>query len=84
AAVSAGQPLFRYVGGVQARVLPTPMMNIVNGGAPADNPIDIQEFMVMPIGADSIADALRMGAEVFHTLRKQLKDAGHATNVGDE
>ncbi len=84
AAISAGQPLFRYVGGVQARLLPCPMMNIVNGGAHADNPIDIQEFMIMPIGAPSMADAVRMGAEVFHTLKKQLKDAGHATNVGDE
>ncbi len=84
AAASAGQPLFRYLGGVQARVLPTPMMNIVNGGAHADNPIDIQEFMIMPIGAQTMADAVRMGAEVFHTLKKQLKDAGHATNVGDE
>jgi enolase len=84
AAISTGQPLFRYLGGVQARVLPTPMMNIVNGGAHADNPIDIQEFMIMPIGADTIAEAVRMGAEVFHTLKKELKDAGHATNVGDE
>jgi len=84
AAASAGQPLFRYVGGVQARVLPCPMMNIVNGGAHADNPIDIQEFMIMPVGANTMADAIRMGAEVFHTLKKQLKDAGHATNVGDE
>jgi enolase len=84
AAVSAGQPLFRYLGGVQARVLPCPMMNIVNGGAHADNPIDIQEFMIMPVGAETIADAVRSGAEIFHTLKKQLKDAGHATNVGDE
>jgi enolase len=84
AALSAGQPLFRYLGGVQARVLPTPMMNIVNGGAHADNPIDMQEFMIMPIGAESMADAVRMGAEVFHTLRKELKEAGHSTNVGDE
>ncbi len=84
AAESAGQPLYRYLGGVQARVLPCPMMNIVNGGAHADNPIDIQEFMIMPVGAESIADAVRMGSEVFHTLRKQLKDAGHSTNVGDE
>ncbi len=84
AAISAGQPLYRYLGGVQARVLPTPMMNIINGGAHADNPIDMQEFMIMPIGAASMADGVRMGAEVFHTLRKQLKDAGHATNVGDE
>jgi enolase len=84
AAVSAGQPLFRYIGGVQARVLPCPMMNIVNGGAHADNPIDIQEFMIMPIGADTMAEAVQYGAEVFHTLKKQLKEAGHATNVGDE
>jgi enolase len=84
AAVSAGQPLFRYVGGVQARVLPCPMMNIINGGAHADNPIDIQEFMIMPVGADTMPEAVRMGAEVFHTLKKQLKEAGHATNVGDE
>jgi enolase len=84
AAVSAGQPLYRYLGGVQAHVLPTPMMNIINGGAHADNPIDMQEFMIMPVGAASMADGVRMGAEVFHTLRKQLKDAGHATNVGDE
>ncbi|MGE3302567.1 MAG: phosphopyruvate hydratase [Hyphomonadaceae bacterium] len=84
ASEAAGQPLYRYVGGVQARVLPTPMMNIVNGGAHADNPIDIQEFMIMPIGAESMADAVRIGSEVFHTLRKELKDAGHSTNVGDE
>jgi enolase len=84
AAQSSGQPLYRYLGGVNARVLPTPMMNIVNGGAHADNPIDIQEFMIMPVGAETIGDAVRMGAEVFHTLKKQLKDAGHATNVGDE
>ena len=84
AANSNAMPLFRYLGGVQARVLPTPMMNIINGGAHADNPIDIQEFMIMPIGASNVADAVRMGAEVFHTLKKQLKDAGHATNVGDE
>jgi enolase len=84
AAVSAGAPLFRYLGGVQARVLPTPMMNIVNGGAHADNPIDIQEFMIMPVGAPTMGDAVRYGAEVFHTLKKELKAAGHATNVGDE
>jgi enolase len=84
AAQSNGQPLFRYLGGVQARVLPCPMMNIVNGGAHADNPIDMQEFMIMPIGATTMADAVRMGSEVFHTLRKELKDAGHSTNVGDE
>jgi enolase len=84
AADSAGTPLFRYLGGVQARILPTPMMNIVNGGAHADNPIDMQEFMIMPVGAETFADAVRMGAEVFHTLKKELKAAGHATNVGDE
>ena len=84
AAQAAGLSLFRYVGGPGAHVLPVPMMNIVNGGAHADNPIDIQEFMIMPVAADSIADAVRMGAEVFHTLRKGLADAGHNTNVGDE
>jgi len=83
-AVSAGLPLHRYVGGVSARVLPVPMMNIINGGAHADNPIDIQEFMILPTGADSFSDAVRMGAEIFHGLKKQLKDAGHNTNVGDE
>ena len=83
-AMSAGMPLWRYVGGVSARTLPTPMMNIINGGAHADNPIDIQEFMILPTGADSFSDGLRMGAEIFHALRKQLKDAGHNTNVGDE
>ena len=77
-------PLYRYVGGVQARVLPVPMMNILNGGAHADNPIDIQEFMIMPLAADSFAEALRQGAEVFHALRARLKAAGHNTNVGDE
>ena len=84
AAQSCGLPLYRYVGGTNARLLPVPMMNIVNGGAHADNPIDIQEFMIMPVGAASIADAVRIGAEIFHTLRKGLKDAGHNTNVGDE
>jgi enolase len=84
AAESRELPLYRYLGGVGAHLLPVPMMNIVNGGAHADNPIDIQEFMIMPVGAQSCADAIRMGAEVFHTLRKALKDAGHATNVGDE
>ncbi len=84
AAASAEQPLYRYVGGVQARVLPTPMMNIINGGAHADNPIDIQEFMIMPIGAETFAEAVRYGAEIFHTLKKELSAAGHATNVGDE
>ena len=84
AAEAAGLPLYRYIGGVQARILPCPMMNIINGGAHADNPIDIQEFMIMPIGAPSMAEAVRWGAEVFHTLRKELKNAGHNTNVGDE
>ncbi|HZY21690.1 MAG TPA: phosphopyruvate hydratase [Beijerinckiaceae bacterium] len=84
AAEAAALPLYRYVGGTQARVLPVPMMNIVNGGAHADNPIDFQEFMVMPIGASSFADGVRIGSEVFHTLKKALKDAGHNTNVGDE
>lgn len=84
AAAAADQPLFRYVGGAKAQTLPVPMMNIVNGGAHADNPIDFQEFMIMPVGADSFRDALRMGAEVFHTLKKSLHDAGHNTNVGDE
>jgi enolase len=84
AAESVGLPLWRYVGGSQAHVLPTPMMNIINGGAHADNPIDIQEFMVMPVGATSMLEAVRMGAEVFHALKKQLKAAGFGTNVGDE
>ena len=84
AAEEAELPLYRYIGGTQARLLPVPMMNIVNGGAHADNPIDIQEFMIMPVGAPTIADAVRMGAEVFQTLKKGLKDAGHNTNVGDE
>ncbi len=84
AAMSSGLPLYRYVGGAAARLLPVPMMNIVNGGAHADNPIDFQEFMVMPVGADSFAEALRMGAEIFHTLKSALKQAGHNTNVGDE
>jgi enolase len=84
AASKLDQPLYRYIGGVFARTLPVPMMNIVNGGAHADNPIDIQEFMIMPVGAESVADAIRIGSEIFHTLRKQLKDAGHNTNVGDE
>ena len=83
-AESQHAPLYRYVGGVQARVLPTPMMNIVNGGAHADNPIDIQEFMIMPVGAQTMADSIRMGAEIFHTLKKELSAAGHSTNVGDE
>jgi enolase len=84
AAVASDQELYRYVGGVSARVLPTPMMNIINGGAHADNPIDIQEFMILPTGADSFAEALRMGAEIFHALKGALKAAGHNTNVGDE
>ncbi|WP_321504587.1 phosphopyruvate hydratase [Breoghania sp.] len=84
AAEACGLPLYRYVGGAGARILPVPMMNIINGGAHADNPIDFQEFMIMPVGAESIAEAVRMGSEVFHTLKKSLKDAGHNTNVGDE
>ncbi|MAB12774.1 phosphopyruvate hydratase [Parvibaculum sp.] len=83
-AASLGQHLFRYLGGPSARILPVPMMNIVNGGEHADNPIDIQEFMIMPVAAASIADAVRMGSEVFHTLKSELKSAGHNTNVGDE
>jgi len=77
-------PLYRYVGGSPARVLPVPMMNIINGGEHADNPIDIQEFMIMPVSAGNIRDAVRMGAEVFHTLKKELSDAGHNTGIGDE
>ncbi len=84
AAEAAALPLYRYVGGVQARVLPTPMMNIVNGGMHADNPIDFQEFMILPTGADSVRDAIRWGAEIFHTLKSALKKAGHSTSVGDE
>ena len=84
AAEEAALPLYRYVGGVRACRLPVPMMNIVNGGAHADNPIDFQEFMIRPIGAESFSEALRMGAEVFHSLKARLKQAGHATNVGDE
>ncbi len=84
AAMELGVPLFRYLGGVNARTLPVPMMNILNGGSHADNSVDIQEFMVMPCKAESFAEALRMGAEVFHTLRKVLKDKGMSTNVGDE
>jgi enolase len=84
AADDAGLPLYRYVGGTSARVLPVPMMNILNGGAHADNPIDFQEFMVMPVGADSLSDAVRWGAEIFQALRTKLKQAGHNTNVGDE
>ncbi|KIL99512.1 Enolase [Paramagnetospirillum magnetotacticum MS-1] len=84
AAEESGLPLYRYVGGAFASILPVPMMNIINGGAHADNPIDIQEFMIMPVGASSCSEAIRMGAEVFHALKKTLKDAGHNTNVGDE
>ncbi|MBC7135187.1 phosphopyruvate hydratase [Oceanibaculum nanhaiense] len=84
AAADLGLPLYRHVGGVYARTLPVPQMNIINGGAHADNPIDFQEFMILPVGADSFAEALRMGAEVFQHLKTQLKDAGHNTNVGDE
>jgi len=77
-------PLYRYLGGVNARVLPVPMMNIINGGAHADNPIDFQEFMISPLGAPTLADAVRWGSEIFHTLKKLLKDGGYSTNVGDE
>ena len=84
AADYSGMPLWRYVGGAAAHVLPVPMMNIVNGGEHADNPIDIQEFMVMPVGADSLAEAVRWGAEVFHTLKKELSQAGYSTGIGDE
>ena len=84
AAESCGMPLYRYVGGTNARILPTPMMNIINGGAHADNPIDIQEFMIMPVAAESCADSVRIGAEVFHSLKKLLHDANHNTAVGDE
>ncbi|GAB2577766.1 enolase [Paractinoplanes abujensis] len=84
AAAAHDQPLFRYVGGVGARLLPLPMMNIVNGGAHADNPLDFQEFMIAPVGAASFSEAVRMGSEVFHTLRRSLAAAGHSVNVGDE
>ena len=84
AAEASGLPLYRYVGGAMARVLPVPMMNILNGGVHADNPIDFQEFMILPLGAPSLKEAVRWGAEVFHTLKGQLKKAGHNTNVGDE
>jgi enolase len=84
ASAASGLPLYRYVGGPGARVLPVPMMNIVNGGAHADNPIDFQEFMVMPVGAANFSEGLRAGAEIFQALKKKLKDAGHNTNVGDE
>src|SRR5437764_603103 len=83
-AIELDLPLYRYVGGVFARTLPVPMMNIVNGGVHADNPIDIQEFVIMPVGAPACADAIRMGSEIFHALRQKLHDAGHNTNVGDE
>ncbi len=84
AALARGQPLYRYVGGATARLLPVPLMNIINGGAHADNDVDFQEFMIMPVGAASFAEALRMGAEIFHALKAELKKAGHQTNVGDE
>ncbi|MDT0265700.1 phosphopyruvate hydratase [Streptomyces sp. DSM 44915] len=84
AAAACGQPLYRYLGGAEATLLPLPMMNIVNGGAHADNPLDFQEFMIAPVGADTFAEAVRMGSEVFHTLRRDLLAAGHATGVGDE
>ncbi|WP_375160485.1 phosphopyruvate hydratase [Bradyrhizobium sp. RDT46] len=84
AANSLDMPLYRYVGGTSARLLPVPMMNIINGGVHADNPIDFQEFMILPVGAASFAEGLRYGAEVFHTLKSELKKAGHNTNVGDE
>ncbi|NEU94751.1 phosphopyruvate hydratase [Bradyrhizobium uaiense] len=84
AAESFDMPLYRYVGGTSARTLPVPMMNIINGGVHADNPIDFQEFMILPVGATSFAEALRCGSEIFHTLRGELKKAGHNTNVGDE
>jgi len=84
AADYTGQPLYRYVGGTSARVLPVPMMNIINGGEHADNPIDIQEFMIMPVAAENIREAVRMGAEVFHTLKKELSAAGLSTGIGDE
>ncbi|MGI9437187.1 MAG: phosphopyruvate hydratase [Geminicoccaceae bacterium] len=84
AAEQLGLPLYRYIGGVNAKVLPVPMMNVINGGAHADNPIDVQEFMIMPVGASTFSEGLRMGTEIFHTLRAGLKDAGHNTNVGDE
>src|SRR6266446_3508887 len=80
AATAYGVPLYRYVGGVFARTLPVPMMNIINGGVHADNPIDVQEFMIVPVGANSASDAIRIGAEIFHTLRSKLDDAGHNTH----
>jgi enolase len=84
AAAASGLQLYRYVGGASAHILPVPMMNIINGGAHADNPIDIQEFMIMPVGAASCSESIRMGAEIFHQLKKSLKDAGHNTGIGDE
>jgi enolase len=84
AAADLGLPLYRYVGGAFARTLPVPMMNIVNGGQHADNPIDIQEFMIQPVGVGTVKDAIRVGSEIFHTLKKALQEAGHNTNVGDE
>ncbi len=84
AAAARDLPLYRYVGGVAARLLPVPMMNIINGGVHADNPIDFQEFMIMPVGAENFAELLRLGVEVYQTLKKALHDAGHNTNVGDE
>jgi len=83
-AASNGLPLYRYIGGANAHLLPTPMMNVINGGVHADNPIDFQEFMIIPFGAPTMREAVRYGAEVFHCLKKRLKDAGHNTNVGDE
>jgi enolase 1/2/3 len=83
-AAELDMPLYRYVGGIDARLLPLPMMNVINGGAHADNPIDIQEFMILPVAAPNFAEALRMGAETFHALKKKLAEAGHNTNVGDE
>src|SRR5439155_22168004 len=84
AAESAGLPLYRYLGGTNARVLPVPLMNVLNGGKHADNTVDFQEFMIMPLGAESFRAALRMGAEVFHSLKKVLHDKGLSTAVGDE
>jgi enolase len=84
AAIASGLPLYRYVGGAGSRTLPVPMMNIINGGAHADNPIDFQEFMILPVGAETLSDAVRMGSEIFHTLKKELSAGGHNTNVGDE
>ena len=84
AAQAADLPLYKYVGGASAKTLPVPLMNIINGGVHADNPIDFQEFMIMPAGAPTFREGLRMGSEVFHTLKRALHDAGHNTNVGDE